>query len=83
MSTTILERQYHCWNDCSQSGCPGHIATLSFQSTSDSLYFSNGKGSDIYMQPPELEAFLAMLHELAETRMEISSVLDQVFMRSR
>lgn len=67
MSTTKLMQQYHCWNDCQQSGCPGHTATLEYQSVSESLHFQDGKGHEIYMQTPELEAFLAMLHKLGDS----------------
>jgi hypothetical protein len=77
MSTTRLERHYHCWNDCVQSGCPGHTATLEYQSGSDSLHFQDGRGHEIYMQTPELEAFLLMLHELGTSRVEIGNLLSK------
>ena len=68
------ERHYHCWNDCQQSGCPGHTATLDYQSVSSSLHFSDGKGQEIYMQTSELEALLSMVRELGESYPEVSGV---------
>jgi hypothetical protein len=76
MSQMRLEHRYHCWNDCLPQGCPGHTAVLRFQSVSDALHFSDGKGHDMYMQTPELEAFLSMLHILGKSYTEIESVLD-------
>lgn len=77
MSRTHLEHHYHCWNDCQQSGCPGHTATLEFQSVSSSLHFSDGKKQEIYLQTPELEAFLAMLRQLGESQGDISAILEK------
>ncbi len=75
MSEIHLAHYYHCWNDCLQSGCPGHTATLDYQSVSSSLHFSDGKGHEIYMQPPELDALLVMLHKLAMSDTEIASIV--------
>jgi hypothetical protein len=79
MGTTKLERSYHCHDDCLPQGCPGHIATFEYESVSDSLHFSNGKGQEIYMNPPEIEAFLSMMYVLGEARTEIESILNKVF----
>lgn len=66
MSIIKLERHYRCYEDCLPSGCPTHTATLEFQSVSDSLHFSDGRGQEIYLHPPELEAFLSMWHEIGK-----------------
>lgn len=71
MSTSVLERKYKCWNDCLQSGCPSHKAKLTFQSVSDSLVFDDGQGQEFHIQTPELDAFLDMLKELSQFRVEI------------
>lgn len=76
MSQTRLEQKYQCWNDCVPQGCPGHTAVLQFQSVSNSLHFEDGKGDEMYMQTPELEAFISMLHTLSKSRIEIENVLN-------
>lgn len=75
MSTTRLERYYRCWNDCEMSGCPGHTATLQFQSVSNAFHFNDGKERDLYAQTPELEALLSMLAELANSRVEVEGII--------
>jgi len=30
-----LEKRFECRNDCKQSGCPGHVAKLEYNSTVD------------------------------------------------
>ena len=78
MSQTRLEQKYQCWNDCLPQGCPGHTAVLQYQSISNSLRFEDGKGNAMYMQTPELEAFLSMLYTLGKSSTEIESVLREV-----
>jgi len=78
MSDTKLEHHYRCWDDCRPQGCPGHTAILQYQSVSNSLHFSDGKGNGMYMQTPELKAFLTMIRTLSKSRVEIDSVLKEV-----
>lgn len=78
MSSTHLERPYHCWDDCQMSGCPGHVATLEFQSVSDYFMFKDGKGGEIGMHPVELEALLSMVKELAGWRVEAKAAIDKL-----
>lgn len=59
-----LKQQYHCYNDCSQAGCPKHTATLEFNTVTDSIIFSDGKGRSILLEPPEANALVNMLKEL-------------------
>lgn len=75
MSRSKLERKYHCWNDCLMSGCPGHTATLEFQSVSDAFHFNDGKGNDFYGQTPEYGTLLSMIAELAGWRIEAESMI--------
>lgn len=79
MSTSRLERHYHCWNDCNPAGCPGHTATLTFQSSSDAFHFSDGKGHDFYGQTPEYGALLSMLHELSSQQVEVAHMIEETF----
>ncbi len=64
MATAKYEEHYTCWNDCEMSGCPGHTASIEYQSVSDALKFDDGKGQTFYIQTPELEAFAKMLRKL-------------------
>lgn len=75
MSKTHYEQPYRCWNDCVMQGCPGHIATLDYQSVSDALALGDGKGQKFYIQTPELEAIAIMLDKL-RYRVEIKAALE-------
>ena len=77
MGTTSLSRKYMCWNDCTPGGCPSHVATLDFQSTSDHIWFKDGRGGEYGGNPVEFEMMLSMLHELSNSRVEISGLLDR------
>lgn len=59
---------YRCDDDCVQSGCPGHIATLTFNSISNIYHFNNGKDIDIYLDKNQIEAFVKMLKMFSDTR---------------
>jgi len=37
MTTQRSSRNYHCCNDCRQTGCPGHEVELIFHHTSDTV----------------------------------------------
>lgn len=37
MSTTTRKTPFVCTNDCSSMGCPGHILTLRYHNTSDTV----------------------------------------------
>jgi hypothetical protein len=70
MAKSILTKRYTCSDDCLQSGCPSHIAILEYQSTSDSYKFDNGKGTITYFERGELDAFISLLKELSEFRVD-------------
>lgn len=76
MSSIHLEREYQCWNDCQMSGCPKHIATLDFQSTSNAWHFNDGKGQEFYPNDGMMHAMFQMVGELAPYRVEAQSLLD-------
>ncbi|GAG06158.1 unnamed protein product, partial [marine sediment metagenome] len=40
MANCYRELTYHCYDDCLQSGCPSHKATLEFQSCSNAYHFN-------------------------------------------
>ncbi len=75
MSSSHLERKYNCWNDCQMGGCPGHTATLDFQSVSDHLWFKDGKGGEYGGNPVEFEILLSMIVELSGWRVEAQSLI--------
>jgi hypothetical protein len=77
MSRTHIERKYRCWNDCIMQGCPGHKATIDYQSVSNAISFNDGKGQELSIQTPELEAFISMINELAYSRVEIESAVSE------
>lgn len=79
MASTHLEHKYTCWNDCRMSGCPGHTATLEYQSVSDAIHFNDGKGQELYGQTPEFGALVAMLYRLSHSRVEIESMLNEAY----
>lgn len=37
MSTSRITRAFHCSNDCRQTGCPGHLLTLAYYHSSDTV----------------------------------------------
>lgn len=77
MATSTLTRHYHCWDDCTPAGCPGHLAKLEYQSTSDALSFDDGKGHVLSGQLAEFEALVSMLYGLSTWRSEVSSMLER------
>jgi hypothetical protein len=79
MSTSRYQHVYKCWNDCQPSGCPSHVAYLTYQSVSNSLHFYTHDGQEVemlYMQTPELEAFLSMLYKIARSHVEIETCIN-------
>lgn len=76
MSKTVIKKEYRCWNDCVPQGCPGHEASIEYQSVSNSLIIKNGRGQEFFMQTPELEAFQYILRELGKSRIEIERIVD-------
>jgi hypothetical protein len=63
MANCKRELKYRCWNDCAISGCPGHEATLIFQSCSNSFYFNIG-GKEVYLDPNEFQAMIDLTKSL-------------------
>ena len=63
MANCKRELTYHCYNDCIESGCPGHKATLEFQSCSNAYHF-NINGKDIYFEQGSLQALIDLIKAL-------------------
>lgn len=77
MSTTRIERTVRCWDDCKMAGCPTHVVSLTFQTTSSILTFEDGRGDKFYGDPHMFAALVAMLADFASWRGEIEKdVLD-------
>ncbi len=64
MANIIITQKYNCSDDCVQSGCPKHDATLYYQSVSDYYQFDNGKGEIKSFERGELEVFIKLLKDL-------------------
>lgn len=59
--------KYNCYNDCKQSGCPGHIAVVTYHGTSDIYCFDDGKNeenSKRFFDPTELQIFIDSLKKM-------------------
>ena len=37
MSTSVRRREFQCFNDCRSEGCPGHVLTIKYHNTSDTI----------------------------------------------
>lgn len=63
MVTITRETSYRCSDDCVVSGCPGHVGTIEYQSTSDAYKFVMN-GRELHFERGELEAMLSLLRAL-------------------
>ncbi len=63
MSTIQRDVIYRCSDDCQMSGCPGHKATLEWQSVSDAYAFNLG-GRALSFERGELDALLTLLYKV-------------------
>lgn len=52
MSRYELTKKYRCMDDCVYHGCPGHTATFTYQTNSDTVTFNLGRG-----RSPDLDEF--------------------------
>lgn len=69
MSTGELSIEYRCSNDCRMEGCPGHTATLTYQSTSDA-YMLDINGQELALEPGGMKALLQLVTDLSEYRVD-------------
>ncbi len=62
---TIIKRQltYRCYDDCKQSGCPTHEATLEIETVTQSYTF-NLDGREIFFDRGELEAMIELIEKI-------------------
>ena len=60
MATIKRQITYRCYDDCLQSGCPTHEATLEVQTTSQAYTF-NLDGRELFFERGELEALLDLI----------------------
>ena len=74
MGINKLQKEYRCLDDYKQSGCPKHIAKLEFYNTTNGYKFDNGKGNEYYFEEGELQAFVDLLKELKEIRVDSVSI---------
>ena len=77
MANVKLEEKYRCSDDCVQSGCPKHLATLEYFSVTNTYLFDNGKGVAHHFEDSELEVMISLLKKLKlrrEDSIKINSV---------
>jgi hypothetical protein len=48
MGKSSIERDYHCHNDCRQSGCPGHRTRLTYENSGTVSVEIDGKHSAVF-----------------------------------
>ena len=63
MATIKWQLTYRCFDDCLQSGCPTHEATLEVQTTSQAYTF-NLDGRELYFERGELEAMIELIEKI-------------------
>lgn len=66
MSIVQRELKYHCSDDCRQSGCPGHKATIEFQSVTNSYIFDNGRDGQYFLPQEDMEALIGLMKKLQD-----------------
>lgn len=74
MGTIRKEVSYKCYNDCVQSGCPGHVAVVTYQSTSDIYAFDDGRNlphSKKHFDPKTLQIFINALKDMDTTMIDV------------
>lgn len=76
MGTVRKSLKYHCSDDCVQSGCPNHTASMEYQSTADILHYDDGKGQDVYFERGSFRAFMTMLAECGWARVEVEHEIE-------
>lgn len=65
MTGLTVSTEYKCYNDCLPEGCPGHIATLRYYGSSDSLTFNNGiNDSPQYFRFNEIKALFNLMNKI-------------------
>ncbi len=70
MATVVLKKEYRCFDDCKQEGCPSHTAVLEFQTASNMYTFDNGKGDVLCFEQGEIQILVDLLKELSASRVD-------------
>ena len=74
MGQLTATREYRCDNDCERSGCPGHTATLKFNSIANIYQFDDGNGQTLLLDLSLAEAMIDMFRHYSETRADTVKV---------
>lgn len=64
MATIKKQKIYRCNDDCIQAGCPGHVATLTIQTTSDAYSFEARGFEPKHFERNELQTLMDLLKEV-------------------
>jgi len=68
MAQITIERNYTCDLECEETGCPGHIAKLHFNSTAVVYKFEDGQGHSIALDYSSAQILLEMFKQLSDKR---------------
>lgn len=63
MATIKRQLTYRCYDDCLQSGCPTHQATLEIETVTQSYMF-NLDGRELYFERGELEVMIELIEKI-------------------
>ena len=63
MATKIIEKEYSCFNDCKQSGCPKHKMRVQIQTTSDHLSVYEDDKLVLSFDPEEWKTLKSILKD--------------------
>lgn len=74
MGQLKITREYRCDDDCLQSGCPSHIATLGFNSICNIYTFDDGQGNVMHFDLSLAAAMIDMFKFYSETRADTVKV---------
>ena len=71
MGMITTKQHYTCYNDCKQSGCPGHEMEVTYHTVSDGIGVKFD-GKEYHFDPRTLDVFLDLLRSL--DRAELSFI---------
>jgi len=63
-------QMYTCTLPCLPQGCPGHIATLSYQGAGEAVIFQNGRTTIVELSPSDLKVLCRLLFRVEEVDFE-------------
>lgn len=74
MGITKCVQEYHCDSGCEIDGCPGHTATLEFNSTANVYHLDMGDGKDLWLDNSSAQAIIDLFTFFSDTRADTARV---------